>query len=242
MSKQVKDISPKKPSRTRIRPDDDDILDKLRVKRSVSIPLIDLEDDFDAPEPKTEPETAKPEHKPSTAPANPVSTADTVAKPESQPTAIPKPALTPDPKPNLGTLAAKTTPASPADSKPNNISPETFKASVASKPAEPQLSNKEPKQVISKPLASPTPKKAHQQYSAPKPKTSMGAPKLFISGRLPRKKGTSSRSLQLLHSIEEEMKQYCTGGDLVVLNYLIKLGLEKVKESPDIIIVDSETL
>lgn len=169
-------------SRTKIRPDDDDILEKLRVKRSVSIPILDLEEDNGLVE----------------------DSSDTTIEAKQEPTVADSPSIAPK---------------------------------VASK-----------KEVVKPtPVVNNTPPPA-QATPAPEPvvaniKTApQGAPKLFVSGRLPRKKGTSSRSLQLLHSIEEEMKQYCSGGDLVVLNYLIKLGLEKVKESHDLIIIDSDTL
>lgn len=60
-------------------------------------------------------------------------------------------------------------------------------------------------------------------------------PKLFVSGRLDRKKRKYTvRSLVLLESINNEIKAYCKGGELAILNYLIKEGLESVKraESP----------
>jgi hypothetical protein len=198
MSKQVKDKSPKKMSRARIRPDDDDILEKLRVKRSVSIPVFDIEDEEEEIEVKSEQSV---------------------------------------------TEAAKNV-------KPSNVESSTIKAEVKTsnqtpKPAKARIEE----QVIPEasapkidPVSANIATRQELLNSAPKPAHRPGSPKLFISGRLPRKKGTSSRSLQLLHSIEEDMKQLCTGGDLVVLNYLIKLGLEKVKESQEIIIIDSETI
>lgn len=185
MSTKSKPKQAKKMSRAKIRPDDDDILEKLRVKRSVSIPALEIDDDeSEAPqEPEAEVQTPV-----EPAPRKTMSVTEAVQN-ISEPVIVSTPATPPQPTP----VAVKTTPT-------------------------------------------PAP------VSAPKPKAQSGAPKLFVSGRLPRKKGTSSRSLQLLHSIEEEMKQYCNGGDLVVLNYLIKLGLEKVKESQEIIIIDSDTL
>jgi hypothetical protein len=64
-------------------------------------------------------------------------------------------------------------------------------------------------------------------------------PKLFVTGRLDRKKHEYTiTSLALLTKIEQEIKAYCNGGDLVVLNYLIKEGLKKVKESPHPITID----
>ena len=68
------------------------------------------------------------------------------------------------------------------------------------------------------------------------------SPKLVVNGRLPRKKGSSSRSLQLMHSLEEEIKRHCSGGELVVINYLIKLGLEQVKNSDGTIFVNADDM
>jgi hypothetical protein len=76
-------------------------------------------------------------------------------------------------------------------------------------------------------------KPAHAQKSAKE------TPKLFVSGRLDRKKHSyTPKSLILLTQLENEIKTYCRGGDLVVLNYLIKVGLEQVKASETIINVD----
>lgn len=64
-------------------------------------------------------------------------------------------------------------------------------------------------------------------------------PKLFVSGRLDRKKHKySARSLTLLSKLEEEIKGYCRGGEIAVLNYLIREGLRKVKESAVTINID----
>jgi hypothetical protein len=68
-------------------------------------------------------------------------------------------------------------------------------------------------------------------------------PKLFISGRLDRKKHPyTPKSLMLLTQIENEIKIYCRGGDLAILNYLIKEGLEKVKSSNETINVDMDEI
>lgn len=68
-------------------------------------------------------------------------------------------------------------------------------------------------------------------------------PKLFVSGRLDRKKYEYvAKSLILLTQLEDEIKIYCRGGDLAILNYLIKEGLEKVKASNTPINVDIEEI
>ncbi len=65
------------------------------------------------------------------------------------------------------------------------------------------------------------------------------APKLFVSGRLDRKKHQySARSLTLLGKLEDEIKAYCRGGEIAVLNYLLREGLRKVKESATPINID----
>jgi hypothetical protein len=68
-------------------------------------------------------------------------------------------------------------------------------------------------------------------------------PKLFISGRLDRKKHAyTAKSLILLTKLEDEIKVYCRGGDLAILNYLIKEGLKKVKASDTPINVEMEEI
>ena len=68
-------------------------------------------------------------------------------------------------------------------------------------------------------------------------------PKLFVSGRLDRKKHNYvAKSLILLTQLEKEIKAYCRGGDLAILNYLIKEGLNKVKASNTPINVDIEDI
>lgn len=70
-----------------------------------------------------------------------------------------------------------------------------------------------------------------------------GKPKLFVSGRLDRKQHKyTAKSLILLTKLEEEIRMYCRGGDLAILNYLISEGIKKVKESEDVINVDVEEI
>jgi hypothetical protein len=76
--------------------------------------------------------------------------------------------------------------------------------------------------------SSPKNDKSRQEMNV----TSKITPKLFVSGRLDRKKQTySAKSLILLTTLENDIKTYCRGGELAVLNYLIKEGLKNVKES-----------
>ena len=57
-------------------------------------------------------------------------------------------------------------------------------------------------------------------------------PMLFINGRLDRKKHSYiAKNFSLLEPLNTEMKKLCKGVDLTILNYLIFLGLEKVKEN-----------
>ncbi len=64
-------------------------------------------------------------------------------------------------------------------------------------------------------------------------------PKLFVSGRFDRNKSSgTTRSMFLLKSLEDEIKAHCRGGDVVVLNYLIKEGLKAVKSAEKLISVD----
>jgi hypothetical protein len=63
--------------------------------------------------------------------------------------------------------------------------------------------------------------------------------KLAVSGRL-RKTEFSyvNKNLFLLENLSKEIKTYCGGGDLSVLNYLLHLGLSQVKNSDTMSMVD----
>jgi signal recognition particle subunit SEC65 len=57
-------------------------------------------------------------------------------------------------------------------------------------------------------------------------------PLLFINGRLDRKKyNYIAKNFSLLEPLNKEIKEVCKGVDLTILNYLIFLGLEKLKEN-----------
>lgn len=57
-------------------------------------------------------------------------------------------------------------------------------------------------------------------------------PLLFINGRLNRKDFKYiAKNLALLHGLDEEIKKYCRGIDLTILNYLIYKGLASLKEN-----------
>jgi hypothetical protein len=158
----TKDIMSKRNPREQLRPDDADILEKLRVKRTVSIPAV---------------------NKPSS--ASSFSEIDTHAQTE--------------PLVQNEKILEKSVEATPH----HKIKEKEEASSISNLP-----------------------------YS----------PKLVVNGRLPRKKGSSSRSLQLMHSLEEEIKRCCSGGELVVINYLIKLGLEQVKKSETTIFVNADDM
>lgn len=87
--------------------------------------------------------------------------------------------------------------------------------------------------------------KAKQEMQTHKETDTANQPKpnLFISGRLDRKKNTYiAKSLMLLSEVDEEIKIYCRGGELAILNYLIKEGLKHVKKSGTRISVDMEEI
>ena len=68
-------------------------------------------------------------------------------------------------------------------------------------------------------------------------------PKLYVSGRLDRKKHNYvAKSLILLESMDTEIKQYCRGVDLAILNYLIWEGLNSIKASSDTINIDMKEI
>lgn len=61
------------------------------------------------------------------------------------------------------------------------------------------------------------------------------SPLLFVSGRLDRKNYVyTPKNFSLLEPLNNEIKELCKGGDLAILNYLIFLGLNKVKENKGI--------
>jgi len=85
------------------------------------------------------------------------------------------------------------------------------------------------------------------EAEAPKPVTKNTKnkipPKLFINGRSDRKKHKHEpKSLMLLSYLEEEIKTYCRGGDLAILNYLIKEGIKNVKASETPINIDIDDI
>lgn len=56
-------------------------------------------------------------------------------------------------------------------------------------------------------------------------------PILFVNGRLNRKNcNYIAKNFSLLESIEKEIKKYCKGLDLTILNYLIFRGIESIKK------------
>jgi len=68
-------------------------------------------------------------------------------------------------------------------------------------------------------------------------------PKLFIKGKFNRKKNMYiSKGFYILSGLEEELKRYCAGADITVYNYLIYLGLEKLKKEEEMIFVDAKEL
>jgi hypothetical protein len=65
------------------------------------------------------------------------------------------------------------------------------------------------------------------------------SPLLFINGRLDRKKHSYlAKNFALLGSLNEEVKSYCKGVDLTVLNYLIFRGLQSIKEKNEFLSIE----
>lgn len=57
------------------------------------------------------------------------------------------------------------------------------------------------------------------------------SPLLFVNGHLDRKNNNYiAKNFALMESLNKEIKKTCRGVDLTVINYLIYLGLEKLKE------------
>lgn len=64
-------------------------------------------------------------------------------------------------------------------------------------------------------------------------------PKLFVSGKLNRKEHKYvTPSLAITKKRHDEIKEYCRGNELSILNYLIFLGLEHVKKNSNVVTVD----
>lgn len=65
--------------------------------------------------------------------------------------------------------------------------------------------------------------------------TEKDTPLLFINGRLNRKNHSYiAKNFSLLKSLDTEIKKHCKGVDLTILNYLIFLGLKKIKKNEKI--------
>jgi len=57
-------------------------------------------------------------------------------------------------------------------------------------------------------------------------------PLLFVNGRLDRKNYSYiAKNFSLIEPLNKEIKNVCKGVDLTILNYLIFLGLQKIKEN-----------
>ena len=64
-------------------------------------------------------------------------------------------------------------------------------------------------------------------------------PLLFINGRLDRKHCQYvAKNFSLLSGLNQEIKDYCKGVDLTLLNYLIYRGLESIKQEKKFTIVE----
>ena len=63
--------------------------------------------------------------------------------------------------------------------------------------------------------------------------------KLFVNGRLDRKKHTYiAKPLFLFSGLDEEIKLHCRGAEVAILNYLIKFALDAVKKLEKPLTVD----
>ena len=64
-------------------------------------------------------------------------------------------------------------------------------------------------------------------------------PILFVNGRLNRKNcNYIAKNFSLLESLEKEIKKYCRGLDLTVLNYLIFRGIDSIKKEEKFLAID----
>lgn len=75
------------------------------------------------------------------------------------------------------------------------------------------------------------------------PKKLRVEPKLYISGYLDRKQRKYvARSLVIPERVDLEIKAYCKGGDLAILNYLIEQGFKSVKALKEIVSIDTKDI
>lgn len=64
-------------------------------------------------------------------------------------------------------------------------------------------------------------------------------PILFVNGRLNRKNcNYIAKNFSLLVPIEKEIKKYCKGLDLTILNYLIFRGIESIKKEEKFLAIE----
>ena len=64
-------------------------------------------------------------------------------------------------------------------------------------------------------------------------------PILFVNGRLNRKNcNYIAKNFSLLEPIEKEIKKYCKGLDLTILNYLIFRGIESIKKEEKFLAIE----
>jgi hypothetical protein len=72
---------------------------------------------------------------------------------------------------------------------------------------------------------------------------SSSSPILFVNGRLNRKNcNYIPKNFSLLEPIEKEIKKYCKGLDLAVLNYLIFRGIESIKKEEKFLAVEYSSI
>ena len=72
---------------------------------------------------------------------------------------------------------------------------------------------------------------------------SSSSPILFVNGRLNRKNCSYiPKNFSLLEPIEKEIKKYCKGLDLAVLNYLIFRGIESIKKEEKFLAIEYSSI
>lgn len=70
----------------------------------------------------------------------------------------------------------------------------------------------------------------HEQQMAIKNEIEV-LPKFHLTGRCNRKdQKYITKAFYILDSLDKEIKQYCSGGDVALFNYLIHLGLTEIKK------------
>lgn len=94
-----------------------------------------------------------------------------------------------------------------------------------------------------KPKQESAPVKKKEQVEKIPSVLSDDTPHIFVNGKLDKAKSRySSKNIHVHQGLCDEMKKYCKGLDQAVFNYLIYLGLDRVKKAGSPMLVDIQEI